>query len=62
MQTLPAKQVNIQDDFWGPKLRLNAEVAIFHQWEQLEKTGCIENFRLVADNSEGFRLGFFFAD
>ena len=62
MPTLPAKQVSIQDDFWGPKLQLNADIAIFHQWEQLEKTGCIENFRLVADNKEGFRLGFFFAD
>ncbi len=55
-------QIRMDDPFWGPRLTLNAETAIFHQWEQLEKTGCIENFRLVADKKEGFRLGFFFAD
>jgi len=62
MKTLPARQVKIRDGFWGPRLEMNAEIAIFHQWEQLEKTGCIENFRLVADKKEGFRRGYFFAD
>jgi len=62
MDEIPAKKVEIQDDFWGPRLAMNASKAIDHQWEQLEKTGCIQNFRLVADGIEGFREGFFFAD
>jgi DUF1680 family protein len=62
MRELPANTVTITDGFWEPRLRLNAQKAIFHQWEQLEKTGCIENFRLVADGMEGIREGFFFAD
>lgn len=62
MSTVPTSQVKINDDFWGKRLQINAEVAIYHQWEQLEKTGCIENFRLVAEGKEGFREGYFFAN
>ncbi|MBN1180242.1 MAG: glycoside hydrolase family 127 protein [Anaerolineae bacterium] len=58
----PSDQARIDDAFWNPRLRVNAETAIYHQWEQLERTGCIENFRLVADGKEGFREGYFFAD
>lgn len=36
--------------------------AVLHQWEQLERTGCIDNFRLLAKEKEGFREGWFFAD
>lgn len=57
-----SKKVNIRGGFWGPRLAMNARKAIDHQWEQLERTGCIQNFRLVADGVEGMREGFFFAD
>jgi len=62
MDEISAAQVKILDEFWGPRLKVNAEKAIYHQWEQLEKTGCFENFRLVAEGKEGFREGYFFAD
>jgi DUF1680 family protein len=62
MNQIPASQVKIEGGFWGPRLKLNAGKAIYHQWEQLKKTGCIENFRLVADGKEGVREGYFFAD
>ncbi len=41
---------------------VNAEKAIFHQWEQLNASGCIENFLIAAGESDGFREGWFFAD
>jgi len=64
------KACDIQDEFWRPRLQLDAETAIYHQWAQLEKTGCIENFRLAperhrglaAGGKAGFREGYFFAD
>ena len=62
MNHIPAMNINIKCGFWGPRLKMNADKAIYHQWEQLEKTGCIENFRLVADGVEGVREGWFFAD
>ncbi len=57
-----ANNARITNGFWAEKLRLNAEVAIFHQWEMLESTHCIDNFRIAAGLKEGFREGFFFAD
>ena len=48
MQELTSRQVHITDSFWSPRLAVNAEKAIFHQWEQLEATRCIDNFRIAA--------------
>src|SRR5689334_5457560 len=62
MKELRAPQVKIDDSFWSPRLAINAEKAIFHQWEQLEATRCIDNFRIAAGEKDGFRQGFFFAD
>jgi DUF1680 family protein len=62
MQELDARHVHIKDSFWSPRLAVNAEKAIYHQWEQLEATRCIDNFRIAAGEKEGFREGYFFAD
>jgi len=48
--------------FWHSWRAVNAQTAIFHQWRQLERTGCIENFRIAAGLSEGVHTGWFFAD
>ncbi len=55
-------QANVKTGFWFDRLEVNAASAIFHQWEQLEASGCIENFRIAAGEASGFRSGWFFAD
>ena len=55
-------EANITEGFWAEKLHLNSETAIFYQWQQLEDTHCIDNFRIAAGLKTGFREGFFFAD
>jgi len=62
MQELHVRNVKITDSFWSPRLAVNANKAISHQWDQLEDTGCIDNFRIAAGEKEGFREGYFFAD
>jgi DUF1680 family protein len=62
MLSLPFQRVTINDPFWSPRLLLNNTTALLHQWEQLELSGCIQNFRLIADKTPGFRTGWFFAD
>lgn len=52
----------IHHGFWYERLQVNAHKAIFHQWWQLEASGCIENFRIAAGLSDGLRQGWFFAD
>jgi DUF1680 family protein len=62
MQELPDRRVEIRDPYWSPRLETNAGRAIFHQWEQLEAGGCIDNFRIAAGEKQGWREGWFFAD
>ena len=62
MQEFTPRDINISDSFWSRSLRVHAEKAIFHQWEQLEATRCIDNFRIAAGQKEGFREGWFFSD
>lgn len=62
MDELSAAQVNINDSFWTPRLLTNARTAIFHQWQMLEESRCIDNFRIAAGEKDGFREGWFFAD
>lgn len=52
----------IQPGFWLDQQQVNARRAIFHQWQQLEASGCIENFRIAAGEVVGFREGYYFAD
>jgi DUF1680 family protein len=52
----------ITSGFWHDRLEVNTQRAIFHQWQQLEASGCIENFRIAAGDVDGFREGWFFAD
>jgi DUF1680 family protein len=55
-------QITIQPGYWQNRIRINAEQSIFHQWEMLEETGCIQNFRIAAGEVEGLREGWFFSD
>ena len=52
----------ITGGFWERWRSVNARTAIFHQWDQLERSGCIDNFRILAENKPVFRRGWFFAD
>ncbi len=52
----------ITSGFWRARLEMNARDAIFYQWEQLEVSGCLDNFRIACGQKEGFREGYFFAD
>lgn len=62
MEEFTSRDVRIKGGFWGQRLQANASRAIFHQWKQLEASGCIDNFRIAAGEKEGFREGWFFAD
>ncbi len=62
MNEFPISQVMVQDAFWSPRLESTNLRAIYHQYEMLETSGCIDNFRILTGEKEGFREGWFFAD
>ncbi|WP_276255991.1 glycoside hydrolase family 127 protein [Halomontanus rarus] len=54
--------VAIDDDFWNPRLENNRDVTIEYQYDQLEESGCLENFRRAAEGDDGDFQGMWFAD
>ncbi len=59
---VPFYQVDISDDFWSKRQEVNRKVAIYHQYNQLEKDHHIENFRIAAGIKEGTQVGEFYFD
>ncbi|MBP7738665.1 MAG: glycoside hydrolase family 127 protein [Spirochaetes bacterium] len=62
MKELPLSKVKVTGGFWGSRCAMNRNNAILYQWDQLEQTGRIDNFRIVAGTRQGFRKGFFYND
>lgn len=48
IQPVAFTHVHVTDDFWQPKLKVNAEVSIPYVLEQCKKTGRIDNFLMAA--------------
>ncbi|HOT43547.1 MAG TPA: glycoside hydrolase family 127 protein [Spirochaetota bacterium] len=59
---IPLAEVKLGGGFWGGRCALNRDHAIFYQWDQLEQTGRVDNFRIVGGTKPGFRRGFFYND
>ncbi|QRV17933.1 glycoside hydrolase family 127 protein (plasmid) [Haloterrigena salifodinae] len=55
-------EVTIDDDFWSPRRERNRDVTISYQYDQLEESGTLENFRRVADEESGGFQGMWFQD
>ncbi|SFR91244.1 hypothetical protein SAMN05216559_0898 [Halomicrobium zhouii] len=54
--------VEIDDQFWSPWVTRNREVTIEYQYDQLEESGSLENFRRARDGKEGGFQGMWFQD
>lgn len=54
--------VQIDDAFWSPRLETNRDVTIEYQYEQLEASGTLDNFRRVAAGELGAFDGMWFQD
>lgn len=47
------KKVEIETGFWGTRLETNQKVTLDHQYEQLEETGRLDDFRRAAGKKKG---------
>lgn len=56
---VPWKDVQIEDGFWGSRLQTNREITLEDQYNKLEETGRINNFRRVAGRVKGNYEGAF---
>ncbi|MFB6307993.1 MAG: glycoside hydrolase family 127 protein [Haloarculaceae archaeon] len=61
-ESVDISAVSINDSFWTPRIETNRSVTIEYQYDQLESSGCLENFRRAAAGDSGGFQGFWFAD
>ncbi len=54
--------VNLTDSFWAPRRAINASHTLKSQFQQLEATECLANFRRAAKQASGDFQGMVFAD
>jgi DUF1680 family protein len=55
--------VTLADDFWGPRRRLNHEVVLPAQYQQLEETGRVDNLRRAGGLKTGIPFqGYYYND
>ena len=48
LKPVPLTAVQLTDSFWAPRLRTNRDVTLSTQYQLLEGTGRIDNFRAAA--------------
>ncbi len=59
----PVEEVTVAEtDFWHPRLETNRRVTVWHDFEQCETTGRLDNFRKAAGEKDGFYQGLRFDD
>jgi len=56
IQPVAFTQVQVRDNFWAPKIRVNAEVTIPYTLDQCKRTGRIDNFLVAAGKKKADKL------
>lgn len=56
IQPVAFTQVKVDDNFWAPKIKVNADVTIPYTLEQCRKTGRVDNFLRAAGKLSGDKL------
>jgi hypothetical protein len=62
LKSVPISSVRLTDSFWGKRVNLMGEVTLPLQYQILEDTQRINNFRMASRKLSGEFVGFFFND
>ena len=62
LRPVPISTVKMEDGFWEPRLRLMRDVTLPSQYDIIEETGRLDNFRRASGKIEGDFKGAYFND
>src|SRR5829696_3414913 len=62
LRPLPLDAVDLADEFWEPRRRINREDTLTSQYRHLEDTGRLDNFRRASGKTGGEYQGRYFND
>jgi DUF1680 family protein len=57
IRPVPFTDVQIEDDFWAPRLETNRKVSIPYAFRQIEETGIVDNFAIAGGLKQGSYQG-----
>lgn len=61
-QVIPLKAVQIDDQFWNPRIDGNRQISLPYQYEQLKASGVLDNFLRVSGKAKGNYAGPYWMD
>ncbi|WP_273844035.1 glycoside hydrolase family 127 protein [Rubrobacter calidifluminis] len=62
LNPVPLGDVRLSDEFWEPRREINRKVTLREQYEHLESSGTLDNFRRASGRIEAPFRGMYFAD
>ena len=62
IQPVPFTSVNIEDNFWSPRIETNRTVTIPYNFQKCEETGRLSNFAIAGGLEKGEFEGIYFND
>jgi len=62
LHPVPHKQVELHEGFWSDRARINREMTLPYQLQQMEETGRIDRFRIAAGRIKKDMTGIYFND
>ncbi len=62
VKPVPVSSVRLEGEFWSDRIERNARVTLPSQWERLEASGVLDNFRRAAGEGDAPHRGFVFVD
>ena len=62
IQPVPFTSVQVNDDFWAPRIHINKEVTLPYTFRKSDETGRLRNFAIAGGMEEGAFEGIFFND
>jgi DUF1680 family protein len=62
LRSLPLSDVRLTDRFWEPRRRINREETLYSQYEHIEETGRLDNFRRASGKVDASFRGLYFND
>jgi uncharacterized protein len=62
LRSLPLSDVRLTDRFWEPRRCINREETLYSQYEHIEETGRLDNFRRASGKVDASYRGLYFND
>lgn len=62
LRPVPLSDVTLADEFWAPRREVNRVRTLPSQYQHLEASGAVDNFRRAAGLADGLFAGMYFSD